>query len=148
MIQACEFNKYLLKFHKDQIGLPWWLSGKECACQCRRLGFDSWVRKIAWRREWLPTPGFLPRKFNGQKSLAGYSPWTQLSTHTHMHTKGAIVARMKMCPSEAIRHISENVGLCMNPGHQQHRLKHSWHTAGIWTQVHTCVCLLECVYVY
>ena len=22
---------------------------------CRRPGFDPWVRKIAWRREWLPT---------------------------------------------------------------------------------------------
>ena len=26
--------------------LPWWLSGKESACQCRRLWFDPWVRKI------------------------------------------------------------------------------------------------------
>ena len=24
---------------------------------------------------WLPTPVFLPRKFHGQKSLAGYSSW-------------------------------------------------------------------------
>ena len=28
---------------------------KESACRCRRLGFDPWVRKIPWRREWLPT---------------------------------------------------------------------------------------------
>ena len=35
----------------------------------------SWVRKIPWRREWLPTPVFLPGKFYGQRSLAGYSPW-------------------------------------------------------------------------
>ena len=27
-------------------GLPWWLRGKESACQCRRRGFDPWVRKI------------------------------------------------------------------------------------------------------
>ena len=26
-------------------GLPWWLSGKEPACQCRRHEFDSWVGK-------------------------------------------------------------------------------------------------------
>ena len=37
--------------------------------------FDPWVRKIPWRREWLPTPLFLPGEFHGQKSLAGYSPW-------------------------------------------------------------------------
>ena len=28
------------------VGLPWWLSGKKSACQCRRHGFDPWSRKI------------------------------------------------------------------------------------------------------
>ena len=28
-----------------------------------------------WRRKWQPIPVFLPRKFHGQRSLAGYSPW-------------------------------------------------------------------------
>ena len=27
-------------------GLPWWLSGKESICLCRRHGFDPWSRKI------------------------------------------------------------------------------------------------------
>ena len=36
---------------------------------------DPWVRKIPWRREWLPTPVFLPGEFHGQSSLAGDSPW-------------------------------------------------------------------------
>jgi len=31
--------------------------------------------KIPWRREWQPTPVFLPGEFHGQRSLAGYSPW-------------------------------------------------------------------------
>ena len=35
---------------------------------------EPWVGKIAWRREWLPTPVLLPGKFYGQKSLMGYSP--------------------------------------------------------------------------
>ena len=43
--------------------------------QCRRPGFVSWVRKTPWRREWQPIPVFLPRKFHGQRSLEGYSPW-------------------------------------------------------------------------
>ena len=42
--------------------------------QCRRRGFDSWVRKIPWKRKWQPTPAFLPRKSHGQRSLAGFSP--------------------------------------------------------------------------
>ena len=37
--------------------------------------FDPWVRKIPRRREWLPTPVFLPGESHGQRSLAGYSPW-------------------------------------------------------------------------
>ena len=35
----------------------------------------SQVRKIFWRREWLPTPVFLPGEFHGQRNLAGYNPW-------------------------------------------------------------------------
>ena len=53
--------------------------------------FDPWVPgKIPWRTAWQPTPMFLPREFHGQRSLAGYSPWShkesdtteQLSMHT------------------------------------------------------------------
>ena len=35
----------------------------------------SWVGKIPQRRAWQPTPVFLPGKSQGQRSLAGYSPW-------------------------------------------------------------------------
>ena len=35
----------------------------------------SWVRKTPWRREWQPTPVFLPGASHGKGSLAGYSPW-------------------------------------------------------------------------
>ena len=35
---------------------------------------DPWVRKILWRREWLPTPVLLPGESHEQRSLAGYSP--------------------------------------------------------------------------
>ena len=34
-----------------------------------------WVGKIPWRREWLPTPVFLPGEAHGQRSLVGFSPW-------------------------------------------------------------------------
>ena len=40
------------------MGLPWWFSDKELACQFRRHGFDPWVRKIPWGRKWQPTPVF------------------------------------------------------------------------------------------
>ena len=54
------------------LGLPRWLSGEESACQCRRLGFDSWVKKtpleeemanhssiLAWEIPWTEEPGGL-----------------------------------------------------------------------------------------
>ena len=50
-------------------------SGKESACQCRRLELNVWVGKIPWRRERQPTPVFLPEERHGQRSLVGYSPW-------------------------------------------------------------------------
>ena len=34
--------------------LPWWLSGKESACQCRRHRLDPWIVKIPWRRKRQP----------------------------------------------------------------------------------------------
>ena len=57
-------------------GLPWWLSGKEPTCQCRRRGFDSLGQEdllekemathssiLAWKTPWTEEPGGL------------YSPW-------------------------------------------------------------------------
>ena len=37
---------------------------------CGKPGFDSWVRKIPWRRDRLPTPVFRSGEFHGL-----YSPW-------------------------------------------------------------------------
>ena len=65
----------ILEASKCILGLPRWLSDKEFACQCKRHGFDPWVKKVPWRRKWQPIPVFLPGKSHGQRSLAGYSPW-------------------------------------------------------------------------
>ena len=57
-------------------GLPRWCSGKESACQCRRLRrcrLVSWIGKIPWSRKWQPTPVFLPGKSHSQRSLVGYN---------------------------------------------------------------------------
>ena len=65
---------------------------KNSCLQCRRPGFDPWVGKMPCRREWLPTPVFLPGKSHGQRSLVGCNPWrhkeldtTEGLTHTHTH---------------------------------------------------------------
>jgi hypothetical protein len=69
--------------------------------QCRRPGFDLWVRKILWKREWLPTPVFLPGEFRGQRSLAGYSTrgckesdTTERLTHTYQNSWKTIVVKI------------------------------------------------------
>ena len=37
----------------NTFGLPWWLSGKESACQCWRHGFDPWSGRIPQATEQL-----------------------------------------------------------------------------------------------
>ena len=57
--------------------LPRRHSGKESACwsrNCKNCRLLPWVGKIPWRRKWQLTLVFLPGKFYGQRSLAGYSP--------------------------------------------------------------------------
>ena len=52
------------------LGHPWWVSGKESACQCRRHerpGFNHWVVKIPWMRPWQPHSSI----------LAWRIPWTE-----------------------------------------------------------------------
>ena len=61
-------------------GFPDGSNGKESACKYRRPGCDPWVRKIPWRREWLPTPLILPGESHGQRSLVSYSPWGHKKT--------------------------------------------------------------------
>ena len=60
------------------LGFPSSSVGKECTCNAGdtgAVGFDPWVGKIPWRRAWQSIPVFLPGESQGQRSLAGYSPW-------------------------------------------------------------------------
>ena len=68
--------------------------------------FDPWVGKIPWRREWQPTPVFLPGEFNGQKSLVGTvhgikKSRTQLSSY-HFHFQKEVMN---------IEKVSDNINL-------------------------------------
>ena len=73
---------WLKDFHfhfKQYLGFLDSSAGKESACNVGDPGsipgFNLWVRKIPWRREWQPTPIFFPGESHGQRSLAAYSPW-------------------------------------------------------------------------
>ena len=63
------------RYYLEILGLPGGSEGKEICLQCRKPGFDPWVRKIPWRKGWQPAPVFLPGEFHGQMSLVGYSLW-------------------------------------------------------------------------
>ena len=65
----------------------WWGTGKSDMLQFMgswRVGHYLKTKQTArnlqcysslWRRQWQPTPVFLPGEICGQRSLAGYSPW-------------------------------------------------------------------------
>ena len=74
-----------------------WFRWQRICLQCRRPGFNLWVRKIPRGRE-CSTPVFLPGKSHRQRSLASYNPWghkrsdtTEWLTHTHVHVHTHIV---------------------------------------------------------
>ena len=45
-IQYSVINHNGKEYEKEYIGLPWWCSGWESACQCRGHGFEPWSGKI------------------------------------------------------------------------------------------------------
>jgi len=65
---------------------------KESACSAG----DSWVGMIPWRRAWQPTPVFLPGKFHGQRSLAGYSLWGHKESDTTKQLSIRVRLRMRL----------------------------------------------------
>ena len=58
-----------------------WLSGQG---QVQELGFEPRPHK-------KPTPGFLPGKFHGQRSLVGYSPWGRKESDTTEQLNDSLV---------------------------------------------------------
>ena len=97
-IQSCECKKLDLANNLDkppwrsssgQTGFPGGSDSKEICLQCRRLRFRLWVGKTPWRRQWQPTPVFLPGEFHGLRSLGVYSPWG--------HKESDMIERLTLC---------------------------------------------------
>ena len=63
---------------------------KQCRRHERRV-LDPWAVKLPCSRKQQPIPVFLPGRFHGQWSLAGYSRWGRkeldMTEHMHMHTQ-------------------------------------------------------------
>ena len=89
---------YFISFNlQHKLGFPWWLRWQRICLQCRKAGFNLWVGKIPWIREWQPTPVFLPGKSQGQESGGLQSMGSQsvrynrvTNTHTQHKLDGMI----------------------------------------------------------
>ena len=64
------------------MGFPSGSDGKESAYRCKKTQVRSLGWEDPWRREWQLTPVFLPGESHGQRSLAGYSPWSSTESDT------------------------------------------------------------------
>ena len=114
--------------------------GKEPACQsrkCKRQGFNPWVGTIPWRREWQPTPVFLPGESHGQRNLVGYSPWgrKELDTTEWLNHHGGSSPHPDMFKNTASWRYVVWLGMTIKDhilfpcGHDQHCSTLSWSNA-------------------
>ena len=55
----------------------------------RDMGLIPESGKIPWRREWQPTPVFLPGESHEQRSLGGYSPQNHKKSDVNEATEHA-----------------------------------------------------------
>ena len=108
---------------------------KHCPCVSGDVEFNPWARKITWSRKQQPTPVFLPGKFHGQRSLAGYSPWNLrvgrywacVCMHTHTqedhYRKGTYKSRKHERAWNEGRHTEMVYQIPWNPNETQVKMK-------------------------
>ena len=72
-------------------GLPWWLSGKESACNAGDQGSNPRLGRSPGGGHGNPLQYFCPENPHGQRNLLGYSPWghkesdmTEVAEHARM----------------------------------------------------------------
>ena len=78
--------------------LPWWLSGKEPACNAGASGDMCSVKKFPWGRVRKPTLVFSPGESHGQRSPAGYSPYGRKESDTTEETWQACMTLTQQFP--------------------------------------------------
>ena len=79
---VCKDDVSKLNVSNNNLGLPWWLSGKGSTSQCRRYKFNPWVGEdtlekkmatrssiLAWEIQWTEEP-------SGLQSMGFQKNWT------------------------------------------------------------------------
>ena len=97
------------------------LSGQESTCQCNRCRSDPWVGRFPWRRKWQPTAVSLSGKSLGQRSLAGYSPWS------HKRDRYDLVTKQQQCKLMHQTFGQQNLGRSYCPHDIHHAMKSDNH---------------------
>ena len=68
------FNSFFF-FYSQGIGNWFQIYSSQYSIKTSQYYYGKKKKKIPWRREWQPTPIFLPGESQGQRSLTGYSLW-------------------------------------------------------------------------
>ena len=106
IVKFCSFYFFIHPFSKRHYYVSFSIAQMEKNLPAmQRPWFDPWIGKILWRREWLPTPIFLPGQSHGQRSLVGYSPWgREESDMTEQHTHSVLgTPHQKSCSGQVTR---------------------------------------------
>ena len=81
-MMATKEGEYTILYRTRRQEIPRWLSGIESVCQAGS--------QTPWRREWKPTPEFVPGESHGLRSLVGYSTWDckelDMTEHIYIYT--------------------------------------------------------------
>ena len=100
-------------------------------------------QKIPWSRQWQPIPAFLPGKFHGQRSLAGYNLWgckesdttecacahTRAHTHTHTHTPDNLIREiLSPCMFPSMSWFGNNLCISKPITVYNDHVRTSWHS--------------------
>ena len=84
---------------KETKGLPWWLSDKESACQCRRHKSDPWLRRFHMPLSLCSRDQELQRLSPWAAAAEARAPWSPRSTMTEATTLGSPCTATKVAPA-------------------------------------------------
>ena len=76
-------------------GLPWWFNWSRICLQYRRPWFNSWVGKIPWRREQLPTPVFWPGE-SMDYTVQGVTESRKWRSNVHFHFLSPVLGHWRL----------------------------------------------------
>ena len=112
--------------------------------------FDPWVGQIPWGREWRPTPVFLPGEAHGQRSLAGYRPWSheeldmteQLSMIQYYVESPASVYLLWEGISQEVAHLLKIRNVFQALTSKEFLYSHSWNLNCVYLNISAMLCPL------